>query len=90
MAVMEAGAMARPVVATDVGGVREAVLEGRTGRVVPRKNPVAMAEAIGAMLSLGREERRRWGEAGRKHVHETFRLELAADRHERLYRRLTS
>jgi glycosyltransferase involved in cell wall biosynthesis len=45
-AILEAMAMQRPVVATDVGGTGEVVQEGRTGYLVPPKDPDALAAAI--------------------------------------------
>jgi glycosyltransferase involved in cell wall biosynthesis len=46
LTVMEALARERPVVATDVGGVRELVTDGETGFVVERENPDAVADAV--------------------------------------------
>ncbi len=63
-AVLEAMACGRPVVATDVGGVAEAV--GQAGILVPPRNPVAVAEATIELLrqpglrhTLGRQARER-------------------------------
>jgi glycosyltransferase involved in cell wall biosynthesis len=49
-AVLEAMAAGRPVVATDVGGTAEAVLDGETGVLVPPGDPIAMASAIHRLL----------------------------------------
>lgn len=46
----EAMAAARPVVATDVGGVADAVVEGETGLLVPAGDPAALAAALKALL----------------------------------------
>jgi glycosyltransferase involved in cell wall biosynthesis len=48
IAMVEAQAAGRPVVAVDGGGAREIVIDGRTGRLVPRAEPEALAEAISA------------------------------------------
>lgn len=72
--VMEAMASARAVVATDVGSLRELVVDGETGLLVPRRDPAALAAAMGALL--GDDGRRRaMGEAGRTRIRERFPLE---------------
>jgi len=49
--VMEAMASGLPVVATDVGGVREIVLDGRTGLLVPAQDVPAMVAAVDRLLA---------------------------------------
>ncbi|HHO70513.1 MAG TPA: glycosyltransferase family 1 protein [Halothiobacillus sp.] len=44
--VIEAMCVATPVVATDAGGTAELVINGKTGLLVPQRNPAALAEAI--------------------------------------------
>jgi glycosyltransferase involved in cell wall biosynthesis len=58
--------MARAVVASDVGDIRSVVAEGRTGFLVPRGDPGALADALGRIVEdrsladrLGTEARRR-------------------------------
>ncbi|NTU94314.1 MAG: glycosyltransferase, partial [Chlorobiaceae bacterium] len=48
--VMEAMAMSKPVVATDVNGARELMDDGHTGLIVPPKDPVALAGAIEQLI----------------------------------------
>jgi glycosyltransferase involved in cell wall biosynthesis len=43
---LEASAWAKPLVATDVGGPRDIILDGENGYIVPPRNPLKMAEAI--------------------------------------------
>jgi glycosyltransferase involved in cell wall biosynthesis len=64
MVAREAMAHGRPVVATAVGGLGEAVEDGVTGFVVPARDPVALRAAIERLLS-NRELRLRRGEAAR-------------------------
>jgi glycosyltransferase involved in cell wall biosynthesis len=45
-AVLEASALARPIIATDIRGCREAVDNGSTGVLVPKKDPQKLAKAI--------------------------------------------
>jgi glycosyltransferase involved in cell wall biosynthesis len=49
--VIEAGAMARPVVASRLGGVEELVEDGRTGLLVPAGDPAALGDALALVLS---------------------------------------
>ncbi|MEX0922813.1 MAG: glycosyltransferase [Rhodovibrionaceae bacterium] len=65
--ICEAAATGLPVVATDVGGVRETVVNGETGLLVPKENPAALADAIIA-LTKDSDLRKRLGQAGRKMV----------------------
>ncbi|HSM01059.1 MAG TPA: glycosyltransferase [Acidimicrobiia bacterium] len=50
VAVLEAMALGRPIVATAVGGVAELVSDGETGLLVPPGDPVALAAAIDRLL----------------------------------------
>ena len=49
--VLQAGAVARPVVSTEVGGIPEAVVHGETGFLVPPGDADALAERISALLA---------------------------------------
>jgi phosphatidylinositol alpha-1,6-mannosyltransferase len=60
---LEAGAHGKPVVAGNVGGAVDAVLDGESGLLVDPTDPVAVAEAITTLL-LDRELARRFGDAG--------------------------
>jgi len=66
--VTEAQAMARPVLAADLGGPVETVVEGATGWRVPPGDPVALAAAIRHALAMPEEERRALGERARAGV----------------------
>src|SRR5581483_8574050 len=63
----EAGAMGRPVIATDHGGARETVLARRSGLLVPPGESAALAEALRTLVTTGEEQRRRMGDTGRAH-----------------------
>jgi len=50
LTILEAGALGRPVVVTDVGGLAEVVTAGETGLVVPPDDPARLASAIARLL----------------------------------------
>jgi len=65
-----------PLIVTDVGGNREAVVAGETGLIVPPHDPLGLAAAI-IHLAQHPEVRQRFGIAGRKLVESSSRCELA-------------
>ncbi len=71
---LEAAAMAKPLIATDVVGCREAVDDGVTGLLVPVRNASALADAMEALL-LDPAARRRMGLAGREKMVRQFEEE---------------
>lgn len=82
--ILEAMAAGKPVVATDVGGVRDLVEEGASGFIVPAGDARTMAERITQLL---RDEglRRRMGERGRAIAWERFRRDVIADQYYAVY-----
>jgi glycosyltransferase involved in cell wall biosynthesis len=68
LALMEAMLAQLPVVATDVGGIRELVTASGCGRVVPAQAPEALAGAILNLLARTREDRERLGKRGDQFV----------------------
>lgn len=84
MSLIEAGAAGRPVVATDVGGVRRVVLDGRTGLLVPTADPGAVAAAVRSLLA-DPAMRARLGAEARTHVSAEFGLQPFLDRMAQIY-----
>lgn len=83
-ALLEAMAASRPVVATDVGGNAEAVVEGQTGLLVPAGDADRLAAAI--LNVLGRPDRgEAMGRAGRRRVEERFQRSKMLPQYEALY-----
>jgi glycosyltransferase involved in cell wall biosynthesis len=84
LSILEAMALSRPVVASNVGGIPEMIEDGVTGLLVEQDNPVALAEAIVRLLTdhafadtLAR--------AGHDLVHERFCVELMVKAIEEIY-----
>jgi glycosyltransferase involved in cell wall biosynthesis len=86
LAAAEAMAMEKPVVATDVGGVRELV--GETGRIVPPGDPQALAQAMLGGMEKSEEDRKVIGRAARARIQANFNIDAKADEWEALYRTL--
>ncbi len=81
---VEAMAMGCPVVATNVGGIPDIVLDGETGLLVEPANPVAFAHAVRTLLDEPTRAAR-LGAAGRARAESTFSLGAHVDAVERVY-----
>ena len=84
---LEAAQMARPVVGTRVGGLPEVVRDGETGLVVPKEDPVALADAMIRLLADPRRATA-MGQNARRRALEHFGWEHFLDAYDALYRRL--
>jgi glycosyltransferase involved in cell wall biosynthesis len=83
MVILEAMAGARPVIATDVGGTRDAVVDSVTGYVVAPGDAGAFADCL-VRLAADRELRVSLGAAGAKRQRDLFSTSLMVDRYEEL------
>lgn len=85
MTILEAMALSRPVVATRVGGIPDAVSDGRTGRLVPLGDSAALAEAL---VDLARDPvlRNAMGKAGNAVYRERYTLESMVERYAAVFR----
>jgi glycosyltransferase involved in cell wall biosynthesis len=89
VALMEAAAAARPIVATNVGGVGRIVKDASTGYLVPAGNHLATAARLQELID-DRSRRRELGAQGRSLVRERFASDTATDALAELYARLSS
>jgi glycosyltransferase involved in cell wall biosynthesis len=81
---LQAMAMARPVVGTTVGGIPEVIVDEETGLLVPPKDPQALAQAMVRLLK-DPDFRRELGLRGRQLVVEKFSMEQMAAEIEAVY-----
>jgi len=81
---LEAMACARPVVGANVGGIPYSVQHGRSGLLVPPRDPVALAAAVSTLLD-NPETARRMGAAGARRIHQHFTWATVAQRTAALY-----
>lgn len=84
LAVLEAQAMQVPIVCTDADGLPENIADGKTGFVVPRRDPAAMAEKA-ALLARNPALRQQLGQAGRQRVLTHFQLDAYIDAYQQIY-----
>lgn len=87
IAIVEAMAAGRPVVATTVGGIPEIVRHGETGLLVPPGDPGSLAWAVRQLLDHP-DRAATMGALGRQRARETFSIASVVKRHEDLYDRL--
>ncbi|GAT85543.1 glycosyl transferase family 1 [Paenarthrobacter nicotinovorans] len=82
---LEAGAMGRPVVATNHGGIADAIVHDRTGLLVGERDILALADALTIILE-DQSLAQRLGAAARAYVEQDFNVFLQAEKVEALYR----
>lgn len=89
LSIVEAMAAAKPVVATNVGGLSEIVIQDKTGCLVEPANSAALAEKL-SLLIKSEILRKQMGEEGKKIAKKTFSTETMIDAYQNLYENLLS
>jgi glycosyltransferase involved in cell wall biosynthesis len=89
VAAIEAQAMEIPVVASKIGGIPEAMLDGTTGILVEPKNVEQLADAMIRLIE-NPEDRKRMGKAGRQFVLNNYNLEENVGLFESLYKSMSN
>jgi len=84
LVILEAMAAGRAIIATDVGGNSVAIEDGKTGYLVPPKNPDALADKIVHLLSSP-EKRQKFAEAARNKFYAEFSVERMVSKYENIY-----
>jgi glycosyltransferase involved in cell wall biosynthesis len=87
VSLLEAAACGRPMVATDVPGCREVVIDGETGLLVPLGDVQALADALEKLVA-SEELRQCYGAGARDLVERHYSLDVISDRVAGLYRSL--
>ena len=88
-AILEYMAAGRPVVATDVGGAGESIIEGETGFLVPAGDDAIMAQRILTLLE-SEDKANQMGRRGRDRVEQNFSLQRQLERTQEVYAELLS
>ena len=85
---VEAQAMGVPVIASNLGGFTETVVEGETGLLVPPGSASALANALERMIDAGASARASMGEKGRQRVEALYSTEALQAATMAVYQRL--
>jgi len=86
-AVLDALALAKPVVATHTGGLPEIIHDGKTGRLVAPADPESLADGIVDMLTR-KEAARAMAEEGRAMVQSLFSIEAMVENNIEVYQKV--
>lgn len=78
VSLLQAAAAGVPIVASNAGGMPEAVADGETGVLTPPGDVAALTAALGGLLRDG-DLRRRLGEAGRRRIVAEFSIEAMVE-----------
>lgn len=81
--------MELPCVVTNAGGCPEGVINGKTGFVVPKRNPEALAEKI-KILIKNPKLRLKMGKLGREHVIKNYTLDKQVEDNIKMYEKVIS
>jgi glycosyltransferase involved in cell wall biosynthesis len=87
MALLEAMAASLPVVATNVGGIHEVILDGKNGFLVPPENPELLAKKIGGILD-NPDVAENLGKRGRDAVESNYSMRTTAAQYSQLYKKI--
>lgn len=87
MITLEAMAMAKPIIASDIDGIREQIDHNKDGLLIPPEDPGAMAEAIISLLD-NKEKAKELGLSAKKKVEEKFSVEEMVKKTKAVYEEL--
>lgn len=84
VAIIEAGAVGKPVVVSNVGGLPEVVVDGKTGFIVPKEDPLAASLVI-EQLIRDQNLREKIGITGQLHVSDNYNWTVCLENMKKLY-----
>lgn len=76
---LEAAATGRPLLASDIPGCKEAVVDGQSGYTFKVKDKDALLESMRKFMKLSKEEQKEMGIKGRQHIEKNFDRKLVVD-----------
>ena len=85
---VESQSMGKPVIASNIGGSKETVLNKKTGFLYKHDDPRELAKSLNTVIQLNQEELKLMGNEGRKNVTKKFDVEVMCDSNLREYKKL--
>ena len=85
---VESQSMGKPIVASDIGGSKETVLNKKSGYLYKHDDPRELAKSLNTVIHLNQEELKLMGNEGRKNVTKKFDVEVMCDSNLREYKKL--
>jgi len=85
---VEAQAMGKPIIASDLGGSKETILKGKSGFLYKHDDPRQLAKALNTVIELDQDTLNSIGNEGRKNITKKFDVEAMCDSTLREYKKL--
>ena len=85
---VETQAMAKPIIASNIGGSKETILNKKSGFLYKYDDPRELAKSLNTVIQLSQEELKLIGNEGRKNVSKKFDVEIMCDSNLREYKKL--
>jgi glycosyltransferase involved in cell wall biosynthesis len=85
---VEAQAMGKPIIASDLGGSKETILKGKSGFLYKYDDPRQLAKALNTVIELDQDSLNSIGNEGRKNIKKKFDVEAMCDSTLREYKKL--
>ena len=85
---VEAQAMGKPIIASDLGGSKETILKGKSGFLYKHDDPRQLAKALNIVIELDQDALNSIGNEGRKNITKKFDVEAMCDSTLREYKKL--
>ena len=85
---VESQSMGKPIVASDIGGSKETILNKKSGFLYKHDDPRELAKNLNTVIQLSQEELKLIGNEGRKNVTKKFDVEVMCDSNLREYKKL--
>jgi len=85
---IESQSMKKPIIASNIGGSKETVLNKKSGFLYKHDDPRELAKNLNTVIQLNQEELKLMGNEGRKNITKKFDVEVMCDSNLREYKKL--